>query len=190
MPEAIATTKRRFYQALDALNKPQPSLETSKTSPASSVNINKRSSAVAAAFDEARERARKRLRQSTSTTSLTTLDQRGSVISLPRASHSKDSRPPPNFAPWSQESFLARLKTFSSVSQWHPKPEVINEVEWAKRGWVRAMRKEANVKHAMGQEPPFSHNRGCKSLTMILQQGSMPGRGDECPFIRFFLCRS
>lgn len=136
MPEAIATTKRRFYQALDALNKPQPSLKPSIIPEVTSSNSNKRSSAVAAAFDEARDRARKRLRQSTSTTSLSTLDQRGSVISLPRPSQSKDNRPPPNFAPWSQESFLARLKTFSSVSRWYPKPDVINEVEWAKRGWV------------------------------------------------------
>lgn len=41
----------------------------------------------------------------------------------------------PNFSPWSQETFLARLKTFSRVSYWHPKPEVIGEVHWAKRGW-------------------------------------------------------
>lgn len=137
MPEAIATTKRRFYQALDALNNSQPSPKQSALDSTPAVNAsNKRSSAVAAAFDDARDRARKRIRQSTSTTSLSTPDQRGSVISLPRPSQSKDTRPPPNFAPWSQESFLARLKTFSSVSQWHPKPDVINEVEWAKRGWV------------------------------------------------------
>lgn len=138
MPEAIATTKRRFYQALDALNKPQPSHKQPAIEALGIAgNTNKRSSAVAVAFDEARERARKRLRQSTSATSLSTLDERGSVIYIPRPKQSKDTRPPPNFAPWSQESFLARLKTFSSVSQWHPKPDVINEVEWAKRGWVR-----------------------------------------------------
>ena len=27
------------------------------------------------------------------------------------------------------------MKTFSKVSYWHPKPEAISEVEWAKRGW-------------------------------------------------------
>jgi hypothetical protein len=41
----------------------------------------------------------------------------------------------PNFAPWSQEAFLARLKTFNRVSDWYPKPEVIGEMHWAKRGW-------------------------------------------------------
>lgn len=47
----------------------------------------------------------------------------------------RDDKQIPNFSPWSQETFLARLKTFSKVSYWHPKPEVIGEVHWAKRGW-------------------------------------------------------
>jgi hypothetical protein len=46
-----------------------------------------------------------------------------------------DDKHIPNFAPWSQETFLARLKTFHKVSYWHPKPELIGEVHWAKRGW-------------------------------------------------------
>ncbi|CAK4034734.1 c3hc zinc finger domain-containing [Lecanosticta acicola] len=131
MPEAIATTKRKFYKALDALSAPPPPPPKETPSTPSS----KRSSA--AAFDEARERVRKRLRQSTSSDSL---GLNRSVISLPRSPLAKkptaDAQPPPNYSPWSHESFLARLKTFSSVSQWHPKPDAINEVEWAKRGWV------------------------------------------------------
>lgn len=133
MPEAIATTKRKFYKALDALD----ALSASSHAPSaqSSTSSSKRSSA--AAFDEARERVRKRLRQSTSTDSLSGLNHDASVISLPsRRNTSTPSKPPPNFSPWSQETFLARLKTFSSVSLWHPKPDSINEVEWAKRGWV------------------------------------------------------
>jgi hypothetical protein len=140
MPEAIATTKRKFYKALDAItNTSQSSLHKSiqPHATAESNNSNKRSSTVAAAFDEARERARKRLRHSTSSTSLSSLNPSTTVISIPRSqTTTKESRPPPHFAPWSQDSFLARLKTFSSVSQWHPKPDAINEVEWAKRGWV------------------------------------------------------
>lgn len=41
----------------------------------------------------------------------------------------------PHFSPWSHETFLARLKTFAPVTMWHPKPEPVNEVAWAKRGW-------------------------------------------------------
>lgn len=107
MPEAIATTKRKFYRALDSLNNPPA------TRPA--------------------EPAAKRARRSISTTS---------TISRATAQHSDAKKsdatpkPPPNFSPWSHETFLARLKTFSSVSLWHPKPDAISEVEWAKRGWV------------------------------------------------------
>jgi hypothetical protein len=42
----------------------------------------------------------------------------------------------PNYAPWSHDAFLARLKTFADVKTWTPKPAAIGEVEWAKRGWT------------------------------------------------------
>ncbi|KAI6247483.1 Nuclear-interacting partner of ALK [Erysiphe necator] len=42
----------------------------------------------------------------------------------------------PMYAPWDREQFLKRLKTFSSISHWTPKPAPVNEVEWAKRGWI------------------------------------------------------
>ncbi|CAK1354497.1 unnamed protein product [Cercospora beticola] len=140
MPEAIATTKRKFYKALDALTNPTPA--AASLDAASTAN-NKRSSAAAAAFDDARERARKRLRHSTSTTSLNDITANTSVSShshpSPLKLQPKSSVEPkalPNYSPWSQETFLARLKTYSSVSTWHPKPDPISEVEWAKRGWV------------------------------------------------------
>ncbi|EPS42028.1 hypothetical protein H072_4014 [Dactylellina haptotyla CBS 200.50] len=40
------------------------------------------------------------------------------------------------YAPWDRNEFLQRLETFRSVSSWSSKPERVNEVEWAKRGWV------------------------------------------------------
>ncbi|KAK5113361.1 hypothetical protein LTR62_003460 [Meristemomyces frigidus] len=109
MPEAIATTKRKFYKALDSLHSP-PATRPVVEGPTA-----------------------KRVRRSTSTTS---------TISFAPATPATAERPSPsskklpNFSPWSQETFLARLKTFSSVSLWHPKPEAINEVAWAKRGWI------------------------------------------------------
>jgi hypothetical protein len=42
----------------------------------------------------------------------------------------------PNYLPWSTDAFLRRLKTFADLSIWTSKPDVINEVIWAKRGWV------------------------------------------------------
>ena len=41
------------------------------------------------------------------------------------------------YNPWDATAFLARLKTFSDLTTWTPgKPDAINEVVWAKRGWV------------------------------------------------------
>ncbi|KAK4549323.1 hypothetical protein LTR36_006320 [Oleoguttula mirabilis] len=110
MPEAMATTKRKFYKALDSLQNP-PATATRPTEPAA-----------------------KRVRRSTSTTS--TVSRNASAPNTNNVKGDGTARPPPNFSPWSHETFLARLKTFSSVSLWHPKPEAISEVEWAKRGWV------------------------------------------------------
>ena len=131
MPEAVATTKRRYQKALDAItSSSQVSLAPSTSASATSA---KPPATATAAFDEARERVRKRLRHSTSSSSLVPTFV---ASSTPTKTSGTVSKEPPNFAPWSHEAFLARLKTFSSVSQWHPKPESISEVEWAKRGWI------------------------------------------------------
>jgi hypothetical protein len=42
----------------------------------------------------------------------------------------------PKYAPWDRAEFLTRLKSFSNLTDWTPKPAKVNEVEWAKRGWV------------------------------------------------------
>jgi hypothetical protein len=42
----------------------------------------------------------------------------------------------PKYAPWDRIAFLKRLESFKSVTDWTPKPAKVNEVEWAKRGWV------------------------------------------------------
>jgi hypothetical protein len=42
----------------------------------------------------------------------------------------------PKYAPWDRVAFLERLKTFSNLTDWTAKPAKVNEVEWAKRGWV------------------------------------------------------
>lgn len=42
----------------------------------------------------------------------------------------------PKYAPWDRVAFLQRLKSFSNLTDWTPKPARVNEVEWAKRGWV------------------------------------------------------
>lgn len=50
--------------------------------------------------------------------------------------HPATSTEPPKYAPWDRVEFLKRLKSFSNLTDWTPKPARVNEVEWAKRGWV------------------------------------------------------
>lgn len=52
----------------------------------------------------------------------------------------------PAYAPWSQDQFLARLKTFADLRNWSPKPVGIGEVEWAKRGWTIAAKDTVGCK--------------------------------------------
>jgi hypothetical protein len=148
MPEAIATSKRKFHKLLDSIT---TASNTSQQRDNASGGANANTTLTPREkLELASERARKRLRASTSSTSLSTTLRPSynritntSTISLPRnmsspklaSDEANDDKHIPNFAPWSQETFLARMKTFSKVSDWHPKPEVINEVHWAKRGW-------------------------------------------------------
>lgn len=139
MPEAIATTKRKFYKALDSLNNPPATRPT--------------------------EPVAKRVRRSVTTTSTTS---RNTVATTDTKKDDGTPKPPPNFSPWSHETFLARLKTYSSVSLWHPKPEAISEVEWAKRGWVCA---GVNTVACKG---------GCeKRVVVILDVGKQPNAEDN-----------
>ena len=131
MAEALETKKRRLYKYLDNLSSSDVTFKSPSTSTTSSA---KRSLTISERFDEARERASKRLRHSTSTGSLSSLPTKVETAKAV-ARKDGDDKPPPNFSPWSHDMFLQRLRTFSSVSVWHPKPEGISEVEWAKRGW-------------------------------------------------------
>ncbi|ETS78175.1 hypothetical protein PFICI_10237 [Pestalotiopsis fici W106-1] len=42
----------------------------------------------------------------------------------------------PKYCPGDREQLIRRLGTFQELTQWTPKPDKINEIEWAKRGWV------------------------------------------------------
>jgi hypothetical protein len=151
MPEAIATSKRKFHKLLDSITAAS-NTAASSSQPRDNASAANANTALTARekMDFASDRARKRLRSSTSSASLSaTLGSsfsrtaNTSTMSLPHnvpgikrvTDGPSEDKHIPNFAPWSQETFLARLKTFSKVSNWHPKPEPISEVHWAKRGW-------------------------------------------------------
>ncbi|KAI7308208.1 zf-C3HC-domain-containing protein [Hortaea werneckii] len=113
MAEAIATKKRNFYKSLDAFNNPN-------------------SSSTSVATEPAPKRPRRNL-SAASVASRHTTATANRPATAAKPNHSP--KPPPAFSPWSQDTFLTRLRTFSRVSLWHPKPQTISEVKWAKRGW-------------------------------------------------------
>ncbi|KAM5350570.1 hypothetical protein ACJ41O_007075 [Fusarium nematophilum] len=43
---------------------------------------------------------------------------------------------PAKYSPSDRADLLKRLSTFQEITDWTPKPDKVNEVEWAKRGWV------------------------------------------------------
>ncbi|KAI0835117.1 zf-C3HC-domain-containing protein [Hypoxylon sp. FL0890] len=43
---------------------------------------------------------------------------------------------PPKYCPSDRDELIKRLGTFQELTEWTPKPDKVNEVEWAKRGWV------------------------------------------------------
>jgi hypothetical protein len=51
-------------------------------------------------------------------------------------SSKSSNAPPARYAPTDRGDLLKRLGTFQEITDWTPKPERVNEVEWAKRGWV------------------------------------------------------
>ncbi|KAK3394916.1 C3HC zinc finger-like-domain-containing protein [Podospora didyma] len=57
------------------------------------------------------------------------------VAAAPAATPTKD-KGPPKYCPGDREQLLRRLATFQEITDWTPKPDRVNEVEWAKRGWV------------------------------------------------------
>ncbi|KAI1129396.1 C3HC zinc finger-like-domain-containing protein [Nemania abortiva] len=43
---------------------------------------------------------------------------------------------PPRYCPNDRDELIKRLATFQELTEWTPKPDKVNEIEWAKRGWV------------------------------------------------------
>ncbi|KAM7204951.1 zf-C3HC domain containing protein, partial [Naviculisporaceae sp. PSN 640] len=43
---------------------------------------------------------------------------------------------PQKYCPGDRDQLIRRLGTFQELTEWAPKPDAVNEIEWAKRGWV------------------------------------------------------
>lgn len=141
-PEALATTKRKFHSLLDSLTR-----TTSRAAASSSTPIS------GSTFDSPAKRirleAQKRLEASSASTTSTTsayiqsqlltsrLAAARRQVSSNTTTANEDTTPnEPNYLPSSHIAFLRRLKTFADLSVWTSKPDPINEVTWAKKGWI------------------------------------------------------
>lgn len=52
--------------------------------------------------------------------------------------HTADKKPlfQPKYCPGDRDELLKRLATFQELTDWTPKPDSVNEVQWARRGWI------------------------------------------------------
>lgn len=119
MSYAVETKKRKFHRVLESLTKPSstdsaPKLSTADVSLKKPRLGNRNDGSELAA---ARRAILKVARPSSGGSTTSTASR-------------------PSFVPWDRERFLERLETFRRVDWWSPKPSAINEVEWAKRGWI------------------------------------------------------
>lgn len=42
----------------------------------------------------------------------------------------------PRYCPGDRDELLKRLASFQELTDWTPKPDAVNEIQWAKRGWI------------------------------------------------------
>lgn len=131
MSYAVESKKRKFHRVLESISKPLAPDNASKQSTATP--------ATAAAQNRLPgDLSIKKVRLSSNDTS-DLVSVRNSILNIPRpknraAPSSSDKRP--TFVPWDRERFLERLETFRRVDRWTSKPAPVNEVQWAKRGWI------------------------------------------------------
>ncbi|KAI0541989.1 zf-C3HC-domain-containing protein [Xylaria digitata] len=71
----------------------------------------------------------------TTTISNVVLKKWTSSAAIPAARKDAQSEPP-RYCPSDRDALIRRLGTFQELTEWTPKPDKINEIEWAKRGWI------------------------------------------------------
>ena len=136
-PTALSTTKRKFHKILDSI---------SNASSTSLALAHERHNVSTSALPGTTETPAKKPRLDRPQSAYVSRTMRPTVTSVHPSrpvsivtTHTSPKidgdRKTPNFAPWDRAQFLERLKTYRHVDKWSGKPEKINEVQWAKRGW-------------------------------------------------------
>ncbi|KAJ6072934.1 hypothetical protein N7467_011019 [Penicillium canescens] len=132
MSYELESKKRKFHRILDSISKPQQPEPTPTPSPAPPMTARER---VAANLSIKKVRL-----SSNDRSELASVRNSIQKISRPAnrtsSASSASSNKRPTFVPWDRERFLERLETFRRVDRWTSKPAPINEVQWAKHGWI------------------------------------------------------
>ena len=138
---ALSTTKRKFHKILDSIS------NASSTSLATKSNHDKYNTSTSTLPDTIDPPAKKPriarpnseyLPPSARILTSQSPNLRAAIATAkqpPPIATMNGERKTPNFAPWDRGQFLERLRTYRHVDKWTGKPERINEVQWAKRGW-------------------------------------------------------
>ena len=127
------SAKRKFNTLLNGIGNQSSTSLASKE-----VNNNSRDDSVSSGDPESQAKKR-RISTSPSNSSNKSSVPRPHTSTTSAMKHKKSSSSAigaPKYAPWDRTEFLKRLKSFSNLTDWTPKPARVNEVEWAKRGWV------------------------------------------------------
>jgi hypothetical protein len=129
MSYALETKKRKFHRVLDSLSKPPQTPGSSAKSTAATATPREGAPANLSV---------KKVRLSNGADSEVSSARKSILKVSPSGSRvpSTPSTTRPSFVPWDRERFLERLETFRRVDRWSTKPAAVNEVAWAKRGWI------------------------------------------------------
>ncbi|MCJ1282409.1 hypothetical protein MMC26_001732 [Xylographa opegraphella] len=126
MAYALSTTKRKFHRILDSISNSSTTSLTPKPQ-------NENGSATTLTQYPAKK-ARIVRPASVYATSTTQTESSEPIKSSSDQTTPLKKRPP--FTPWDREDFLRRLETFRTPYLWMTKPDKVNEVQWARRGWI------------------------------------------------------
>lgn len=133
-------TKRKFNSLLQGLSSPRPSTADINKD---DMNAPPRYGSSPATNDEIlQKRRRLGFPESTAPTLYSPLSVTTSFsdVVLRRSAAQSNSKAmshaPAKYCPGDRDELLKRLATFQDITDWTPKPDKINENEWAKRGWI------------------------------------------------------
>lgn len=177
MAPALTTTKRKFHKILDSIsNASSPSLVSRDE-----LKSNASTNTLPTNLEPPAKRPRPTspfghtmpVGDSTRISSNLRDSPRPSTSSTMEREHKA-----PNFTPWDRAQFLERLKTFRHVDKWMGKPEPINEVQWAKRGWSCVGKERVGCAGGCGKEVVITLEDESEEEDKGREDGSAEDDGD------------